>query len=163
MINKDIERHEQQKNNKENNSNNKVKLEDDSPRNGILSNQETKVFKKYFIYDTEKISGWKYLIRFFVISLVFVFPTMILKNMEAIFVIILYLCFSYLQSVNAYKRGNALREGWKPMFWGAWGFAVIWISFFLADELKESFWLITGLPHLLLIIINGNKKADPII
>jgi len=163
MINKDIERHEQQKNNKENNSNNKVRLEEDSPKNGILSNEETKGFKKYFIYDTEKISGWKYLIRFFVISLVFVFPTMILKNMEAIFVIILYLCFSYLQSVNAYKRGNALREGWKPMFWGAWGFAVIWISFFLADELKESFWLITGLPHLLLIIINGNKKADPII
>tara|TARA_B110000211_G_C13917898_1_gene481338 strand:+ start:387 stop:878 length:492 start_codon:yes stop_codon:yes gene_type:complete len=163
MINKDIERHEQQKNNKENNSNNKVRLEEDSPKNGVLSNEETKGFKKYFIYDTEKISGWKYLIRFFVISLVFVFPTMILKNMEAIFVIILYLCFSYLQSVNAYKRGNALREGWKPMFWGAWGFAVIWISFFLADELKESFWLITGLPHLLLIIINGNKKADPII
>ena len=163
MINKDIERHEQQKNNKENNSNNKVRLEEDSPKNGVLSNEETKGFKKYFIYDTEKISGWKYLIRFFVISLVFVFPTMILKNMEAIFVILLYLCFSYLQSVNAYKRGNALREGWKPMFWGAWGFAVIWISFFLADELKESFWLITGLPHLLLIIINGNKKADPII
>ena len=163
MINKDIERHEQQKNNKENNSNNKVRLEEDSPKNGVLSNEETKGFKKYFIYDTEKISGWKYLIRFFVISLVFVFPTMILKNMEAIFVIILYLCFSYLQSVNAYKRGNALREGWKPMFWGSWGFAVIWISFFLADELKESFWLITGLPHLLLIIINGNKKADPII
>ena len=163
MINKDIERHEQQKNNKENNSNNKVRLEEDSPKNGVLSNEETKGFKKYFIYDTEKISGWKYLIRFFVISLVFVFPTMILKNMEAIFVIILYLCFSYLQSVNAYKRGGALRGGWKPMFWGAWGFAVIWISFFLADELKESFWLITGLPHLLLIIINGNKKADPII
>ena len=160
MINKDIERYEQQKNNKENNSNNKVRLEEDSPKNGVLSNEETKGFKKYFIYDTEKISGWKYLIRFFVISLVFVFPTMILKNMEAIFVIILYLCFSYLQSVNAYKRGNALREGWKPMFWGAWGFAVIWVSFFLGEESIEGSWLITGLPHLLLIITNGNKKAE---
>ncbi len=45
------------------------------------------------------------------------------------------------------------------MFWGAWGFAVIWVSFFLGEESIEGSWLFTGLPHLLLIITNGNKKA----
>ena len=160
MINKDIERYEQQKKNKGGNSNTKDSLENESSISGIFSNQETKGFKKYFVYDTEKISGGKYLIRYLFFSLVFVLPTIYLRNIDAIIVIILFLCFSYLQSVNAYKRGGALGGLWKPMFWGAWGFAVIWVSFFLGEESIEGSWLITGLPHLLLIITNGNKKAE---
>lgn len=160
MINKDIERYEQQKKNKGGNSNTKDSLENESSISGIFSNQETKGFKKYFVYDTEKISGGKYLIRYLFFSLVFVLPTIYLRNIDAIIVIILFLCFSYLQSVNAYKRGGALGGLWKPMFWGAWGFIVIWFSFFLGEESNEGVWLITGLPHLLLIFMNGNKKAE---
>jgi len=160
MINKDIERYEHQKKNKGGNSNTKNRLENESSISGIFSNQETKGFKKYFIYDSEKTSGGKYLIRFFVLSLVLVFPTTILRNIDTIIVIVLYLCFSYLQSVNTYKRGGALGGLGKPIFWGAWGFIVIWISFFLGEESNEGVWLITGLPHFLLIFMNGNKKTD---
>ena len=160
MINKDIERYEQQKKKKGGNSNTKDRLENESSISGIFSNQETKGFKKYFVYDTEKISGGKYLIRFLFYSLIFVFPTMVLRNIDAIIVIILYLCFSYLQSVNAYKRGGALVGLWKPMYWGAWGFMVIWVSFFLGEESNEGIWLITRLPHLSLIFMNGNKKTE---
>ena len=160
MINKDIERYEHQKKNKGGNSNTKNRLENESSISGIFSNQETKGFKKYFIYDSEKTSGGKYLIRYLLFSLVFVFPTIILRNIDAIIVIILYLCFSYLHSVNAYKRGGALGGLFKPMFWGAWGFTVIWLSFFLGEESNEGVWLITALPHLVLVFSNGNKKTE---
>ena len=135
MLNKDIEKYEEQKKDKTNR----------------FKKKKAKGLKKYFVFDVENISGGKYFIRFLIFSVVFVFPTMVIY-IDNFYTIILFLCFSYLQSVNAYKRGTSLRKI-NPIYWGIWGFVVIWFSFFENQVLG-----ITMIPHLMLIFSDANSN-----
>ena len=137
MLNKDIEKYEEQKKDKTNR----------------FKKKKEKGLKKYFVFDEEEISGGKFFIRFLIFSVVFVFPTMVIY-IDDFYTIILFLCFSYLQSVNAYKRGASLRKI-NPIYWGIWGFVVIWFSFFENQVL-----VITMLPHLMLIFSDADANSN---
>ena len=106
--------------------------------------------KKYFLFDDEPISGWGYLLRILVSSL-----------------LVFLLVGFWTASATAYKRSGAL--GWKKDIRIA-SAVLIPIHVFLnvlPDEIYEtvdsgSFFmrvLILWLLHLILLFKNGNKKT----
>ena len=106
--------------------------------------------KKYFLFDDEPISGWGYLLRILVSSL-----------------LVFLLVGFWTASATAYKRSGAL--GWKKDIRIA-SAVLIPIHVFLnvlPDEIYETvdfggtffmIVLILGLLHLILLFKNGNKK-----
>ena len=105
--------------------------------------------KKYFLFDDEPISGWGYLLRILVSSL-----------------LVFLLVGFWTASATAYKRSGAL--GWKKDIRIA-SAVLIPIHVFLnvlPDEIYETtdsgtFFMIVlalGLLHLILLFKNGNKK-----
>ena len=107
--------------------------------------------KKYFLFDDEPISGWGYLLRILVSSL-----------------LVFLLVGFWTASSTAYKRSGAL--GWKKDIRIA-SAVLIPIHVFLnalPDEIYETvdsgtffmIVLILGLLHLILLFKNGNKKNN---
>jgi len=105
--------------------------------------------KKYFLFDDEPISGWSYLIRILVSSLL-------------VFLLIGF----WIASSTAYKRAGAL--GWKKDIRIA-SSVLIPVHVFLnvlPDEVYETtgsgtfimIVLVLGLLHLIMLFKNGNKK-----
>ena len=105
--------------------------------------------KKYFLFDDEPISGWGYLLRILVSSL-----------------LVFLLVGFWTASATAYKRSGAL--GWKKDIRIA-SAVLIPIHVFLnvlPDEIYETtdsgtffmIVLVLGLLHLILLFKNGNKK-----
>ena len=106
--------------------------------------------KKYFLFDDEPISGWSYLLRILVSS-----------------ILVFLLIGFWTASATAYKRSGAL--GWKKDIRIA-SAVLIPIHVFLnvlPDEIYETVYsgtffmivLVLGLLHLILLFKNGNKKT----
>ena len=106
--------------------------------------------KKYFLFDDEPISGWSYLLRILVSS-----------------ILVFLLIGFWTASATAYKRSGAL--GWKKDIRIA-SAVLIPIHVFLnvlPDEIYETVYsgtffmivLVLGLLHLILWFKNGNKKT----
>jgi hypothetical protein len=155
MENKDIEKYETKKALKS-------AIKNPNARDKNFSNPTFKkivahpIIRKFFVYDNEKISGSQYFIRFLIISIIFVFPSMIFF-VYSFFRIILYILFSYLFSVAVYKRCNSIKY-FSSIAGAIWGFSVIWFSVLLDYQSIEGIGLITTLPHLILIFKNGSTK-----
>lgn len=169
MINKDIEKYERNKLKNENKTPDENKKIADKVISSIFKNEEIKGFKKYLIYDTEKISGWKYLIRAILFQVLFFLP-IIYDQMNVLLTYLLFLIYSYLQSINAFKRSSTL-IGSKfhnkskndvfpitfpnPMIWGCWGALIIWIQLLnLSNTLNG---LLITIPHFILVFSNRSK------
>jgi hypothetical protein len=104
----------------------------------LKSNKAKSGWKKYFIYDNEVISGWTYMLRTFLQTLLIPFFGLGL----------------YLQSVTAFKRAQSLHHNGLSLFvWAVWGFVSTPIGIF---EDRFSFFII--IPHWYLWLRDRNKR-----
>ena len=117
------------------------------------------ILRKHLFYDDEKISGTRYFFRFLIISIVFIWPSMILDN--SFFRIILFILFSYMFSVVVYKRCNSIK--FSRIIGAIWGFSVIWFSVLLNYQQIDGIGLITTVPHLILIFKNGFSDTTTVL
>ena len=102
-----------------------------------------KSFGRFFTYDDEYISGWSYLLR------------SLLNTMLTGFLIGIY-----LQSVTAYKRSNSLGSS-SASIWGFWGAFLIpglFIGNNIDTELYTFIFIFFQLPHWYLWFSNGKKS-----
>ena len=107
--------------------------------------------KKYFLFDNEPISGWNYLVRLLISSLLFVFLVGI-----------------WLAASTAYKRAGAF--GWKNDFKVVCAvlIPVNTLINFMPDEVFFSsnsgtfnmVVILIAVLHLILLFKNGNKKKS---
>ena len=122
--------------------------------------QEAKVpliVRKYFIYDNERISGIKYMLRI-------VPPGIILYISLSFFNFLMIpaiLLLSYIQSVIAYKRAKSIAtQQFTAIFFAIWGLFIFPIQLFLGGKLisADSSFIVVTLPHLILLFSNQRKS-----